>query len=104
MSTINKTAHLAARLVQAKPEQVFKQAIFCLIRAHLEMESGILFSVSLWQNAGVSEGPVSRRISQEAMRGGCQDEVKRKKKEERETGEGKSQSSQAGCSSLSRGR
>ncbi|XP_053342275.1 myomegalin-like isoform X9 [Clarias gariepinus] len=61
-------------------------------------------SLASTENAGVSEGPVSRRISQEAMRGGCQDEVKRKKKEERETGEGKSQSSQAGCSSLSRGR
>ncbi|KAF5900432.1 myomegalin isoform X6, partial [Clarias magur] len=61
-------------------------------------------SLASAENAGVSEGPVSRRISQEAMRGGCQDEAERKKQEDRETGEGRSQSSQAVCASLSRDR
>ncbi|XP_058275015.1 myomegalin-like isoform X8 [Hemibagrus wyckioides] len=61
-------------------------------------------SLASTENAGVSEGPVSRRISQEAMRGGWQDEVKQKKGEERETGEERSQLSQAGCTSLSQDR
>ncbi|XP_017351066.1 myomegalin isoform X3 [Ictalurus punctatus] len=56
------------------------------------------------QNAGVSGGPVSMRISQEAMRGGWQNEVEQKKRDERETGEGKSQLSQAGCASLCQDR
>lgn len=44
------------------------------------------------------------RISQEAMRGGWQNEVEQKKRDERETGEGKSQLSQAGCASLCQDR
>lgn len=55
----------------------------------------------LWQNAGVSGRPVSRRISQEAMRDGWQNEVEQKKKKEAETTERISQLSQAGCTSLS---
>ncbi|XP_026780866.3 myomegalin isoform X4 [Pangasianodon hypophthalmus] len=61
-------------------------------------------SLASTENAGVSGGPVSRRISQEAMRGGWQNKVEQKKREERETGEGKSQLSQAGCASLSQDR
>lgn len=63
-----------------------------------------IFYICLWQNARVSEGLVSRTISQEAMRGGWQNEVKQKKGEEREKGEEKSQLSHAGCTSLSQDR
>ncbi|KAK3513215.1 hypothetical protein QTP70_009739 [Hemibagrus guttatus] len=61
-------------------------------------------SLASRENAGVSEGAVSRRISQETMRGGWQDEVKQKKGEERERGDKRSQLSQAGCTSLSQDR
>ncbi|XP_060726811.1 myomegalin-like isoform X1 [Tachysurus vachellii] len=61
-------------------------------------------SLAITENARVSEGLVSRTISQEAMRGGWQNEVKQKKGEEREKGEEKSQLSHAGCTSLSQDR
>ncbi|XP_060762148.1 myomegalin-like isoform X3 [Neoarius graeffei] len=56
------------------------------------------------ENVGVRGGQMSRRISQEAIRGGWRNEVEQKKREERETGERKSQFSQAGSASLSQDR
>lgn len=58
----------------------------------------------LGQNAGVSKEPVSRRISQEAMRGQWQNEVQQKKGGEKEMRDEKSQLSQAGGTSLSQNR
>ncbi|XP_072525154.1 myomegalin-like isoform X4 [Salminus brasiliensis] len=56
------------------------------------------------QNAAMSGGPVSRGLSQGAMVGEWQNETEQKKKGKREMGEGKSQLSQAGSTTLCQSR
>ncbi|KAL7842171.1 hypothetical protein SRHO_G00238600 [Serrasalmus rhombeus] len=57
-------------------------------------------SLAKTQNAAMSGGPVSRGLSQGAMVGGQENEMEPKKKGDREMGEGKSQLSQAGSTTL----
>ncbi|XP_066514417.1 myomegalin-like isoform X1 [Hoplias malabaricus] len=61
-------------------------------------------SLANTQNAAMSGGPVSRGLSQGIMVGGWQSEMEQKKRGEREIGEGKSQLSQAGSTTLCRNR
>ncbi|XP_022535002.2 myomegalin isoform X3 [Astyanax mexicanus] len=56
------------------------------------------------QNAAMSGGPVSRGLSKGGTVEGWQDETEQKKKSEREMGEGKSQLSQAGTTTLCHSR